>query len=578
MRASGDLCRQVPADAATSQLGEASASMLPLFPGDGAQPPPKPLVKPAQHRRGLAEAEVAAPPDQVDGQLLDDLREAAAAHAPRQFPNSCLEAGDRLRRYAPSRFASAGEAEAQELADARLGDRALGLVDLQPEALFEEPFDAGHHPFARTLTAHIDVAVVGVAYEAVTALLQFLVQHIQHQVRQQRRERSTLRRAFLRRADQSSLHRTRGQKAADEFRDALVSNPLGNEPHQDVMVDPVEELFQVDIHDDGVSGRNIRLRPLHRLMRRALRPEAEARLRERRVPAGLQHLHYRLLDQAVEHRRNAEQPHAARRLRYLYAPHRLRLVGAVKQLRPDRRPVLFQVVRQVIDTHAVDARRTFVAPYLRQRLLQVLTLENCFHRRPCDRRAFETGFRRARFGLSGGGASGFTLRPGAQVQFDLILLPHGSHEIAALIASSTVRAFGGALPPTTPSADFCAAVRSPYDGLSPQTGTQRRPPEVRPTAFAAPPPDLPPRPLMTVDFAISCSLVRPGRPRYPVFLHRAAALLHAFFRPHLAVSPLRFANPSPPSGWIEDSHLQAVVHTRHTTQKPPRFPLTACVV
>src|ERR1035438_6581678 len=80
----------------------------------------------------------------------------------------------------------------------------------------------------------------------------------------------------------------------------------------------------------------------------------------------------------------------------------------------------------------------------------ILTLDYCFHPRPCDRRAFETGFRRACFGLLGGGASGFTLCPGAQVQFDLIFLPHGSHEIAALLASSTVRAFGGALPPTLP--------------------------------------------------------------------------------------------------------------------------------
>src|ERR1022692_340878 len=69
---------------------------------------------------------------------------------------------------------------------------------------------------------------------------------------------------------------------------------------------------------------------------------------------------------------------------------------------------------------------------------------------------------------------------------------------------------------------------------------------------------------MAADFAILCSLVRPGRPRYPVFVHRAAALLHASFRPHLAMTPLRFANPSPPSGWIEDFHLQAVDHARHT--------------
>src|SRR5438552_18624312 len=118
-----------------------------------------------------------------------------------------------------------------------------------------------------------------------------------------------------------------------------------------------------------------------------------------------------------------------------------------------------------------------------------------------------------------------------------------------------------------PSADFCAAVRSPCDDLSPVAETPRRPPEVRPTAFAAHPPDIPPRPLMTVDFAIGGSLVRAGRPRYPIFVHRAAALLHAFFRPHLAMTPLRFANPSPSSGWTEDFHLQAVVHTRHTTMK-----------
>src|SRR6202451_382773 len=257
-------------------------------------------------------------------------------------------------------------------------------------------------------------------------------------------------------------------------------------------------------------------------------------------------------------------------LGYLSPPHRLWLVSAVKQPGSDREPVLLQVGREIADGHSVETRRTFVTLHLRQRFLQVLTLENCFHRRPCDRRAFETGFTRACFGLLGGDASGFTLRSGAQVQFDLIFLPHGLHEIAALLTTSTVRAFGGALPPTTPSADFCTAVRPPCDRLSPVAGTQHRPPEVRPTAFTARPPDLPPRSLMTMDFAISSSLVRPGRPRYPVFVHRAAALLHAFFRPHLAMTPLRFANPSPPSGWIEDFHLQAVDHAWHTKKGAAR--------
>ena len=90
MWAAGGLSRQVPADAAASQFGKASATTLPLLPGDGAQPPPDPLVKCAQHRRGLAEAEVSTPADKVSGQLLDDLLEASSARASRQLPDLSL--------------------------------------------------------------------------------------------------------------------------------------------------------------------------------------------------------------------------------------------------------------------------------------------------------------------------------------------------------------------------------------------------------------------------------------------------------------------------------------------------------
>src|SRR5882757_3788521 len=124
--------------------------------------------------------------------------------------------------------------------------------------------------------------------------------------------------------------------------------------------------------------------------------------------------------------------------------------------------------------------------------------------------------------------------------------------------------------PTTPSADFCTAIRPPYGVLSLVAETQHRSPEVRSAAFLARPSDLPPRSLIVVDFAIGCSLVRPGRPHYPLLVHRAAILLHASFRPRLAATPLRFANPSPLSGWIEDFHLQAVDHARHTAKAPPK--------
>jgi len=130
MWAAGGLRRQIPADAAASQLGEASGSTLPLLPGDGAQPPPEPPIKFTQHRGRLAEAEVAAPPDNVDRQLLDDLCEALSARAPRQFPNSRLEAGKRLRCNAPRRLSSTGEAEARNLRTLGLATALLAVLTL----------------------------------------------------------------------------------------------------------------------------------------------------------------------------------------------------------------------------------------------------------------------------------------------------------------------------------------------------------------------------------------------------------------------------------------------------------------
>src|SRR5712691_8928722 len=51
---------------------------------------------------------------------------------------------------------------------------------------------------------------------------------------------------------------------------------------------------------------------------------------------------------------------------------------------------------------------------------------------------------------------------------------------------------------------------------------------------------------------------------YPVFVHRLALLLRASFGPSVAGTPLRFANPSPASGWVEDFHFQAAGHAQHT--------------
>ena len=65
----------------------------------------------------------------------------------------------------------------------------------------------------------------------------------------------------------------------------------------------------------------------------------------------------------------------------------------------------------------------------------------------------------------------------------------------------------------------------------------------------------------------------PARPAkdasYPISVRQVAVLIHASFRRHLAMTPLRFTNPSPPSGWIGDFHPQTIEHAGHTT-KPLR--------
>ena len=49
---------------------------------------------------------------------------------------------------------------------------------------------------------------------------------------------------------------------------AFVGHPLGHQPHQDVVIDPVEELLQVEVDDDVEAREDVLLRAPDRLMGR----------------------------------------------------------------------------------------------------------------------------------------------------------------------------------------------------------------------------------------------------------------------------------------------------------------------
>ena len=107
--------------------------------------------------------------------------------------------------------------------------------------------------------------------------------------------------------------------------------------------------------------------------------------------------------------------------------------------------------------------------------------------------------------------------------------------------------------------------------LSPEFETRRRPPGVSTTAFTTHLPDLQPWPLMDMDFGISSPLVRPVLPHIRFLFVRSRLCSTLPSDPASRRRPCAQLHPSPSSGWVEDLHLRAVVHARHTAKGGMRY-------
>jgi hypothetical protein len=102
---------------------------------------------------------------------LDHLPQADTAGSPGLFSNPFLKASDSLGGNAPPWFSFTGEAESEKLPLPRSGHCALRLIHLELESVRDELRNTLHHSLSRSLAADVNVAIVSIADEAVTAPL-----------------------------------------------------------------------------------------------------------------------------------------------------------------------------------------------------------------------------------------------------------------------------------------------------------------------------------------------------------------------------------------------------------------------
>jgi site-specific DNA recombinase len=188
-----------------------------------------------------------------------------------------------------------------------------------------------------------------------------------------------LRCPFLPRDAHAVLHQPRFQEAADDPQQAYVADSPGQSRHQDVVVHPVKELFQVHVHHDDPPVGHVLLGLSQGIVCPSAGPEAEARRREGRVQPRFEHVKDRLLHQPVHDRRDAQLPHPAAGLGDLHPAHRLRSIRPVEQRCDEFLLVRGEPGTQFGDGHPIDSRRPLVRLDPAVRLVQVLRSAHLLH-------------------------------------------------------------------------------------------------------------------------------------------------------------------------------------------------------
>ena len=148
-----------------------------------------------------------------------------------------------------------------------------------------------------------------------------------------------------------------------QFQQPLVSDFAGDPHHQSIMVDRVEELFEINIHGDLTAILNVLPKLTNSVVCRTVGPKAKTALGKCWVKDRLQHLRYGLLDNPVDDRWYAQLSFSALRLRYGFASDWVWLISPIDEGLAYLGPMLFGKVGKGVQCHSIDTGCTFVGPH-----------------------------------------------------------------------------------------------------------------------------------------------------------------------------------------------------------------------
>ncbi|MNR12692.1 hypothetical protein D3C85_1290620 [compost metagenome] len=132
----------------------------------------------------LTELEVASPTSHYGVYPLDDVRYLVAPYSAQQLSESVAQATQTHRCHFQPRLFVPAHPIAQVITGPRPCHTALFPVHRQFKTLIQEALNTGHDPFACTMTAYINVRIVGIAHEAMAPPFKFAVEFVKQDVRQ----------------------------------------------------------------------------------------------------------------------------------------------------------------------------------------------------------------------------------------------------------------------------------------------------------------------------------------------------------------------------------------------------------